>query len=151
MVYEAVPEELDGLSRWLDRYRSFECERLEEPAGLRLASVEVGVADLDRAVEFWRSLLDFVVVTDLRPHGFARVTVVPPSGSGALALVEPSRAPPGGGRPSGVTFVVGALGPAEARLRAAAAVVDAGPVAWGRRAVRFRDLDANVFSLLELE
>jgi catechol 2,3-dioxygenase-like lactoylglutathione lyase family enzyme len=89
------------------------------PPRASLEVVNVPVADVDRALAFYRDRLEFVLDVDYAPHPGFRVVQLTPAGSGcSIQLASgPGAAPPGS--LAGATLVVDDLEAVHARLEAA--------------------------------
>ncbi|MDI3339822.1 MAG: VOC family protein [Sphaerobacter sp.] len=114
-----------------------------------LGSVPVPVADLDRALAFYRDTLGFTVREDRRlPDGTRRVAVAPTAAGPALALVRRAD-----GHPplAGLTLLTGDIQRTYAVLRERGVRFDGEPdmQAWGDWEVAFDDPDGNRFHLIQ--
>jgi serine phosphatase RsbU (regulator of sigma subunit) len=123
-------------------------------AYLRVQTITVPVADLDRSLAFYETKLGFKVIVRLMPSiaGGRIGLVAPPHGSAILVLSEsdPDRRL---GSATGVSFLTDDLGARHREwiARGVEFTEAPQPAAWGARQASFVDIDRNRFHLVEAD
>src|SRR5262245_4348612 len=123
------------------------------PPYLRLQTVTVPVADLDRSLSFYEITLGFKIIQRMSlPEGVQVGLVAPPDGDAILILSE-SDPDHRLGTPTGVTFLTDNL---DERCREwSARGVHFAESPWapfsGARGTIFLDIDRNIFQLVEAD
>lgn len=116
---------------------------------LRLDSINIGVADLDRATAFYRDVLGLELLFSEPKHSYARFRLGGVNlGVAAHDLSDPEAAA-FTGRHTGLTLQVGDLDAAvaEAKARGAAVPMEPERQPWGARMALIADPDNNLFYL----
>lgn len=116
---------------------------------MQLSAVSVPVSDHARALEFYQGLLGFVIRRQADSSGDRRWSLlVPPSGTAAVALVEPGPGFPAGAA-QGIMLQTLDIEHAHGKLIANGLQISGiGLASWGRYAA-FQDPDGNGWLLVE--
>jgi serine phosphatase RsbU (regulator of sigma subunit) len=124
----------------------------QTPAYLRLQTITVPVANLDRSLAFYEAKLGFRVLEGRLPAGLRVALVAPPDGDAILVLSEfdPDHRL---GTSTGVSFLTDDLDRRHIEWSARGVVFTEPPhqALSGTRSARFVDIDRNAFHLVEAD
>jgi serine phosphatase RsbU (regulator of sigma subunit) len=127
---------------------------------LRIQTITVPVADLDRSLEFYQTRLGFKILQQMSLPGGMRVALVSPSQGSALLILSDADPDHRLGSTTGVSLLTDNLDALHREWSARGvqftqepqpAPWTAEPSPWGARQATFLDLDSNAFHLVEAD
>jgi DNA-binding transcriptional ArsR family regulator/catechol 2,3-dioxygenase-like lactoylglutathione lyase family enzyme len=150
VLYTSVAGGVVSASEWVTRFRDVQLRRSAADAKamqLHISAAAIPVVDQDRARDFYASTLDFELVTDRTVNDWRWISLLPPGGTCAVALVQA----PIAGVWTGLSLLTADLEQIYHRWTARKVWFAGPPVLqpWGARTTLFADIDGNHLQLVE--
>ncbi len=151
VIYNATADGLLATDDWLGGFRRRQLSRLEqttEGVPMHISAIQIPVIDQDRARDFYTDTLGFTLVIDQTVEGWRWISVLPPGGSAALALIKA----PAARVWTGISLLCDDIHERYQRWTKAGVTFHGAPTPqnWGATTTQFADIDGNRFELVQM-